>query len=51
VVLAIVVIIMIIRIRRKRRDHLKNTPGKQDIKELKKITILGTAHVPQKVQM
>jgi hypothetical protein len=51
VVLVVVVNIMIIRIRRKRRDHLKNTPGKQDIKGLQKITILGTAHILAKVQM
>ena len=51
VVLTVIVIIMIIRIRRKRRDHMKNTSGKQDIKERQKITILGTAHILQKVQM
>lgn len=39
------------RNKKKRRDHLKYTPGKQDIKELQKITILVTAHVLQKVQM
>jgi hypothetical protein len=33
------------------RKFLSNKPGKYEIKELQKITILGTAHILQKVLM
>jgi hypothetical protein len=33
------------------RQYLSNVPGKQEIKELQKAAILGTAHVPRKVLM
>jgi hypothetical protein len=33
------------------RKYLSNIPGKQDIKEMQKIAILGTAHIWQTVQM
>jgi hypothetical protein len=31
------------------RKYLSNTPGKHEIKELEKTTVLGTAHILEKV--
>jgi hypothetical protein len=33
------------------RKYLSSIPGKNDIKELQKTAILGTAHIPRKVLM
>jgi hypothetical protein len=33
------------------RQYLSNIPGKHKIKELHKIALLGTAHLPRKVLM
>jgi hypothetical protein len=33
------------------RQYLSNIPGKQEIKEMQKTAILGSAHIRQKVLM